>query len=63
MPTEVIKQRMQAGHYQSITQAISSIRTLEGWTGFYRGYAATVLREVKSSFSLLFLFRSIHAES
>ncbi|KAI8820861.1 mitochondrial carrier domain-containing protein [Fimicolochytrium jonesii] len=46
VPTEVIKQRMQTGQYQSVVQAVRSILAVDGLGGFYRGYAMTIFREI-----------------
>ncbi|KAJ3414595.1 hypothetical protein HDV05_006334 [Chytridiales sp. JEL 0842] len=49
VPTEVVKQRMQAGQYKSVVEAVSSIYARDGFKGFYRGYAMTVFREIMLS--------------
>lgn len=46
VPTEVVKQRMQAGQYGSLREAASKISSAEGIGGFYRGYLTTVTREI-----------------
>ncbi|KAI9221171.1 S-adenosylmethionine transporter [Blastocladiella britannica] len=46
VPTEVVKQRLQAGRYNSTTTALTSIFRAEGLAGFYRGYLSTVMREI-----------------
>ncbi|KAI9179869.1 S-adenosylmethionine transporter [Blastocladiella emersonii ATCC 22665] len=46
VPTEVLKQRLQAGHYASTWTAITSIIRADGFLGFYRGYLSTVMREI-----------------
>jgi len=45
-PTEVVKQRMQAGHFGSLGEAARSIMTKEGPMGFYTGYPTMVIREI-----------------
>ncbi|KAI8929439.1 mitochondrial carrier domain-containing protein [Entophlyctis helioformis] len=49
VPTEVVKQRMQAGIYKSVPQAFSDILKREGPSGFFRGYTMTVFREIPFS--------------
>ncbi|KAF9934880.1 hypothetical protein FBU30_010147 [Linnemannia zychae] len=46
VPTEVIKQRMQAKHFNTTTAAVKSVIQNEGILGFYRGYFSTVAREI-----------------
>lgn len=46
VPTEVVKQRMQAGQYQSLMEGAQTIMKTEGISGFYRGYLTTVSREI-----------------
>lgn len=46
VPTEVVKQRMQAGQYGSLREGASKILSSEGIAGFYRGYFTTVSREI-----------------
>jgi solute carrier family 25 S-adenosylmethionine transporter 26 len=46
VPTEVVKQRMQAGHFSSLREAAHSIMTKEGPKGFYTGYRTMLLREI-----------------
>jgi len=46
VPTEVVKQRMQAGQYSSLRDAASTIFSKEGIRGFYTGYLTTVSREI-----------------
>lgn len=48
VPTEVVKQRMQAGKLSHVLSGAASIYRAEGIRGFYRGYGATVLREVRT---------------
>ncbi|KAJ3087944.1 hypothetical protein HK102_009923 [Quaeritorhiza haematococci] len=49
VPTEVIKQRLQAKQYSNIRSAVSSVYRNEGFLGFYRGYLMTVFREIPFS--------------
>jgi len=46
VPTEVVKQRMQAGQFKSLGEAASTISSTQGIGGFYRGYFTTVAREI-----------------
>ncbi|ORZ40285.1 mitochondrial carrier domain-containing protein [Catenaria anguillulae PL171] len=46
VPTEVVKQRLQAGRYNSTWTALTSIVRSDGLLGFYRGYLSTVMREI-----------------
>ncbi|KAI9342884.1 mitochondrial carrier domain-containing protein [Obelidium mucronatum] len=46
VPTEVVKQRMQAGQYKSVPIAVSSILKTDGVFGLYRGFAMTIFREI-----------------
>jgi solute carrier family 25 S-adenosylmethionine transporter 26 len=50
VPTEVIKQRMQAGTYAGLAEGVSTIWRTEGVVGFYRGYLSTVMREIPFAF-------------
>ncbi|KAJ2041416.1 S-adenosylmethionine transporter [Coemansia sp. S16] len=46
VPTEVIKQRLQAKHHASLAGAIRGTYATEGLLGFYRGYLTQVVREI-----------------
>ncbi|KAJ1898660.1 S-adenosylmethionine transporter [Kickxella alabastrina] len=46
VPTEVIKQRLQAKHHSSLAGAIRGTYGAEGLSGFYRGYLTQVVREI-----------------
>ncbi|KAJ3071032.1 hypothetical protein HDU98_005918 [Podochytrium sp. JEL0797] len=46
VPTEVVKQRMQTGQYNSVSTAVTSILKANGIRGLYRGYAMTIFREI-----------------
>ena len=51
VPTENVKQKMQAGLYKTTSETLTAIRSAPGgWTNFYTGYWTTVLREVPFSF-------------
>lgn len=46
VPTENIKQKMQAGVTTSTTSTLQYILSNKGFTGFYTGYGTTLLREI-----------------
>ncbi|KAI9136103.1 mitochondrial carrier domain-containing protein [Paraphysoderma sedebokerense] len=46
VPTEILKQRLQAQQYSSTFEAVTSVYKSDGMLGFYRGYLSTVLREI-----------------
>ncbi|KAJ2696522.1 S-adenosylmethionine transporter [Coemansia spiralis] len=46
VPTEVVKQRLQAGHHRSLGSAIRGTHAAEGLRGFYRGFLTQVVREI-----------------
>ncbi|DBA02405.1 TPA: hypothetical protein N0F65_007224 [Lagenidium giganteum] len=50
VPTEIVKQRMQTGMYDSFKGAVYGIRSTEGLFGFYRGYWSMIAREIPFSF-------------
>jgi solute carrier family 25 S-adenosylmethionine transporter 26 len=50
VPTEIIKQRAQAGSAHSISMIARNIYKTNGISGFYRGYATTISREIPFSF-------------
>ena len=45
-PSEVIKQQMQAGMYDSMDEAVTTIWHIKGLVGFYEGYRSALLRDV-----------------
>lgn len=47
VPTENVKQNLQAGRYASQGEALRMIMAKEGVMGFYRGFLSTVFREVR----------------
>ncbi|KAH9569593.1 hypothetical protein CY35_03G141400 [Sphagnum magellanicum] len=49
VPPEVIKQRVQAGLYRDVLQAIKAIWVNEGFSGFYCGYSLQVSRDIPYS--------------
>ncbi|TXG53237.1 hypothetical protein EZV62_022406 [Acer yangbiense] len=46
VPTEVIKQRMQTGHFASAPEAVRLIVSREGFKGLYAGYGSFLLRDL-----------------
>ncbi|KAK4789867.1 hypothetical protein SAY86_017171 [Trapa natans] len=46
VPTEVVKQRMQIGHFSSALNAVRLIAANEGVRGFYAGYGSFLLRDL-----------------
>ena len=46
IPCEVLKQRLQAGLFDNVGQAIVGTWQQDGLKGFFRGTGATLLREV-----------------
>lgn len=50
VPTENLKQKMQAGQYNTAKETFKGIISKGGFRGFYAGYWTTVLRDVPFSF-------------
>lgn len=50
VPTENMKQKMQAGQYRTASETVKGILAQGGARGFYAGYWTTVLRDVPFSF-------------
>lgn len=50
VPTEIVKQRMQAGQYGTLRQAVSATMQRDGVRGFYNGFGTTLLREIPFAF-------------
>ena len=48
VPTENVKQNLQAGRYQTQGEAVRTIMGKKGVMGFYKGFLSTVFREVRS---------------
>lgn len=46
VPTEVVKQRMQAGRYSRLSIALNDIVSKHGVGGLFRGYMSTLAREI-----------------
>mmetsp|Transcript_78001 Transcript_78001/g.226300 ORF Transcript_78001/g.226300 Transcript_78001/m.226300 type:complete len:275 (-) Transcript_78001:114-938(-) len=50
VPTAVVTQNMQVGHYNSFTEAVTTTLRTSGIRGFYAGYGTTVFREIPFAF-------------
>lgn len=50
VPTAVVTQNMQVGHYNSFSQAVTTTFKNGGIGGFYNGYGTTVMREIPFAF-------------
>lgn len=46
VPTEIVKQRTQAGHYPTSAAAVRDILSTNGAHGLLRGYSTTIAREI-----------------
>ncbi|XP_074280320.1 S-adenosylmethionine carrier 1, chloroplastic/mitochondrial-like [Silene latifolia] len=46
VPTEVVKQRMQTGHFATAPNAVRMIVSKEGFKGLYAGYGSFLLRDL-----------------
>jgi len=59
VPTEVVKQRMQAGIYSGLLEGVQSVLKNEGVMGFYQGYFTTVMREIPFAFVQFPVYESL----
>lgn len=50
VPTENVKQKMQAGLHSTAPETVRAILKNSGISGFYTGYLTTVVREIPFSF-------------
>lgn len=50
VPTEVLKQNMQVGHYNSLPEAVAGTYKSGGIGGFYSGFGTTIAREIPFAF-------------
>lgn len=50
VPTAIVTQNMQVGHYATIQEAVGSTMKSGGVQAFYKGYGTTVMREIPFSF-------------
>jgi solute carrier family 25 S-adenosylmethionine transporter 26 len=49
VPTEVVKQRMQAGMHSSMASVVNDVLRNQGVFGLYQGYGITIMREIPFS--------------
>lgn len=61
VPTEIIKQRMQANQFNRVGDVVSDVLKTEGAMGFWRGYGTTVLREIPFSLIQFPLYEAMKA--
>jgi hypothetical protein len=47
-PQMVLTDRLMAGYYDSLQQAVTSIYQLEGWSGFYAGWWPALAQKIPS---------------
>jgi len=59
VPIENVKQKMQAGQYAKMSDALNGIRKLDGAPGFYKGFTTTVMRDVPFSFLQFPLYEAL----
>ena len=52
VPTEVVKQRMQAGMHSSMASVVNDVLRNQGVFGLYQGYGITIMREIPFSLVL-----------
>jgi solute carrier family 25 S-adenosylmethionine transporter 26 len=50
VPTEIVKQRMQAGQYHTMRETVTATLQRDGPAGFYKGFGTTLLREIPFAF-------------
>lgn len=50
VPTENVKQKMQAGLHGTASETVNAILKTGGTRGFYTGYLTTVVREIPFAF-------------
>ena len=62
VPTEVVKQRMQAGLHASMASAVSSTLKAQGILGLYQGFGITIMREIPFSLIQFPLYEFMKAE-
>ena len=61
VPTENVKQKMQAGLFGSMRETVSAIHSTQGARGFYAGYGTTLMREIPFSFIQFPLWEAMKA--
>jgi len=62
VPTEVVKQRMQAGLHGSIGAAVSATLKAQGAFGLYQGFGITIMREIPFSLIQFPLYEAMKAK-
>ena len=62
VPTENVKQKMQAGLHNSASATVTSILKTRGPLGFYSGYLTTVMREIPFSFIQFPIYEALKAK-
>lgn len=63
VPTENVKQKMQAGLHGTATETMNAILKKSGMTGFYTGYLTTVVREIPFSFIQFPIYEGLKVRS
>ncbi|CAM9948956.1 unnamed protein product [Ectocarpus sp. 6 AP-2014] len=61
VPTENVKQKMQAGLHGTATETMNAILKNSGMMGFYTGYLTTVVREIPFSFIQFPIYEGLKA--
>jgi len=59
VPIENVKQKMQAGQFATMSDALNGIRRLDGASGFFKGFSTTVMRDVPFSFLQFPLYEAL----
>jgi len=59
VPIENVKQKMQAGQFATMSDALNGIRRLDGFPGFFKGFSTTVMRDVPFSFIQFPLYEAL----
>lgn len=62
VPTENVKQKMQAGLHSTVRGTVQSILNSQGPAGFYAGYLTTVMREIPFAFIQFPLYERLKIE-
>jgi solute carrier family 25 S-adenosylmethionine transporter 26 len=62
VPIENVKQKMQAGQFASMSDALTGIRRLDGPRGFFKGFSTTVMRDIPFSFLQFPLYEAFKKE-
>lgn len=62
VPIENVKQKMQAGQFATMKEALTGIRKLDGSGGFFKGFSTTVMRDIPFSFLQFPLYEAFKKE-